>query len=172
MADADADVHEPDHPKPLQQPLDSQLLASLNAYLRTLTPQDILKWGLENLPNLYQTTAFGLTGLAQLDMLSRLTPNPPPLVFIDTLYHFQETLDLVEGVKKRYGRDVHVYKPEGFETTGDFEAKYGDRLWEMDETKYDYLVKVRSRKCTIGILIDHPLSSRLSQVEDHTEPSM
>ncbi|EJD01345.1 phosphoadenylyl-sulfate reductase [Fomitiporia mediterranea MF3/22] len=135
-------IAEPDHPKPLQHPIDSQLLESINAYLRTLSAQEILKWGLNNLPKLYQTTAFGLTGLVQLDMLSKLTSNSPPLIFIDTLYHFRETLDLVEEVKKRYGREVHVYKPEGCETTTEFEAKHGERLWERDETTYDYLVKV------------------------------
>ena len=91
-----ADVHEPDYPKPLRYPLEPEVLTNINTYLHTLTPQDILKWGLENLPDLYQTTAFGLTGLVQLDMLSKLTANPPPLIFIDTLYHFQETLELVE----------------------------------------------------------------------------
>ena len=139
-----AELHVPDHPKPLQFPIDPQLLTDLNTYLHTLSPEDILKWGLENLPNLYQTTAFGLTGLVQLDMLSRLTANPPPLIFIDTLYHFPETLELVEEVKRVYGREVHVFKPEGCETAKDFEERYGERLWETNEAKYDYLVKVCS----------------------------
>ncbi|OCB87517.1 phosphoadenylyl-sulfate reductase [Sanghuangporus baumii] len=118
-------IAEPDHPRPLQSPIDPQLLDRINGYLNSLSAQDILRWGLENLPNLYQTTAFGLTGLVQLDMLSKLTTSPPPLIFVDTLYHFKETLGLVEEVKKRYGRDVHVCKPEGCKTTADFEAKHG-----------------------------------------------
>ena len=97
----------------------------------------------EHVPGLYQTTAFGLTGLVAIDMLSKITQNPPPLIFVDTLYHFPETYELVEEVKKRYNRDVHVYKPEGCETVEDFEKKYGQKLWEADETTYDYLVKVR-----------------------------
>ncbi|PAV21055.1 Phosphoadenosine phosphosulfate reductase thioredoxin [Pyrrhoderma noxium] len=127
---------------PLQQPIDPDVLDNINSYLHTLTPEDILKWGMEHLPNLYQTTAFGLTGLVQLDMLSRLSAHPPPLIFIDTLYHFKETLELVEEVKKRYNRDVHVYKPEGCDSAASFEAKHGEKLWERDETFYDYLVKV------------------------------
>ena len=139
-----SNVAEPDHPRPLQSPIDPLLLERINEYLHTLSAQEILRWGLENLPNLYQTTAFGLTGLVQLDMLSKLATNPPPLIFVDTLYHFEETLDLVEEVKRRYGREVHVYKPEGCETTADFEAKHVERLWERDETTYDFLVKARS----------------------------
>ena len=74
---------------------------------------------------------------------SRLTPSPPPLIFLDTLYHFPETYALVEEVRRRYGVDVRVYKPEGCETAQDFEKKYGERLWERDEELYDYAVKVR-----------------------------
>ena len=131
-----------DLPKPLALPLSQSDLAKINAYLSPLTPEEILRWGIEYLPNLYQTTAFGLTGLVAIDMLSKITTSPPPLVFLDTLYHFQETYELVEEVKSRYGVPVHVYKPEGCETAQDFEAKFGERHWEVDEANYDYVVKV------------------------------
>lgn len=169
---------------PLQQPIDPDVLDNINSYLHTLTPEDILKWGMEHLPNLYQTTAFGLTGLVQLDMLSRLSAHPPPLIFIDTLYHFKETLELVEEVKKRYNRDVHVYKPEGCDSAASFEAKHGEKLWERDETFYDYLVKVwRFLRHIQGrsLLLfpfslwnlrylregSHTLLSRLNQLDEH-----
>ncbi|KZT71544.1 Phosphoadenosine phosphosulfate reductase thioredoxin [Daedalea quercina L-15889] len=127
---------------PLQLPLSKGELDRVNAYLSVLTPEEILRWAVDHLPGLYQTTAFGLTGLVAVDMLSKITPNPPPLIFIDTLYHFSETLELVEEVQKRYGVPIHVYKPEGCETVVDFEMRYGEKLWEMDETLYDYAVKV------------------------------
>lgn len=75
-------------------------------------------------------------------MLSKLTSNPPPLIFVDTLYHFKETLQLVEEVERKYGKKVIVYKPEDCETTEDFEKKHGQKLWERDEESYDYHVKV------------------------------
>ncbi|KAI0080867.1 phosphoadenylyl-sulfate reductase [Panus rudis PR-1116 ss-1] len=132
----------PTFPKPLNLPIPEEQLKEINEYLSTLTPEQILSWAVEHIPDLYQTTAFGLTGLVAIDMLSKITSNPPPLIFIDTLYHFPETLELVEEVKRRYGRDVHVYKPKDCETVQDFEKKYGEKLWERDETMYDYLVKV------------------------------
>jgi len=101
-----------------------------------------LRWGVDHLPNLYQTTAFGLTGLVGIDMLSKITNNPPPLIFLDTLYHFQETLDLVEEVRQRYQIPISVYKPDGCETVQDLEQKYGERAWETSEELYDYIVKV------------------------------
>jgi phosphoadenosine phosphosulfate reductase len=132
----------PSFSKPLQLPVSEETLAQVNTHLRTLSPSEILQWSIEHLPNLYQTTAFGLTGLAGLDMLSKLTSNPPPLIFVDTLYHFKETLQLVEEVERKYGKKVIVYKPEDCETTEDFEKKHGQKLWERDEESYDYHVKV------------------------------
>jgi len=132
----------PEFLKPLQLPLSEDELACVNAYLRDLTPEGILAWAVEHLPGLHQTTAFGLTGLVAIDMLSKITSTPPPLIFIDTLYHFSETYELVDDVKKMYSVPVHVYKPEGCESVEDFERKYGEKLWERDEQTYDYLVKV------------------------------
>jgi phosphoadenosine phosphosulfate reductase len=78
-------------------------------------------------------------------MLSRISPqrHPVPLIFIDTLYHFPETLSLLTDVERRYPTaEFHVYKPAGTSTVSDFVAKYGDGMWKTNETLYDYLVKV------------------------------
>lgn len=135
----------PEFSKPLSLPISPDDLTKINDYLKDLTPEQILTWAVDHIPSLYQTTAFGLTGLVAIDMLSKITSTPPPLIFIDTLYHFPETLELVERVKQKYGRDVSVYKPEGCSTAQEFESKYGEKLWETDETTYDYLVKVRTK---------------------------
>jgi len=117
-------------------------LDSINAELSTQSPQEILQWGLTHLHNLYQTTAFGVTGLAATDMLAKLSPDPPPLIFIDTLYHFPETLDLISEVREKYNSRVYIYKPEGCETVEAFESRHGENLWEIADVVYDYLVKV------------------------------
>jgi len=121
-------------------------LQFLNRQLQFLEPQDVLRWCITSLPQLYQTTAFGLTGLVTLDMLSKLkVPRPQmvDLIFIDTLHHFQETLELVDKVRERYPLvNVHVIKPAGVDTADEFAEKYGDKLWETNDSRYDYLVKV------------------------------
>lgn len=150
----------------LSTPLSSAQLEEINAHLSTLEPQEVLAWGLAHLPKLYQSTgvcflthqlsslahlfsppmlaAFGLTGLAGTDMLRKLTSSPPELIFIDTLYHFQETLDLKDEVRRRYGVKVNVYRPSGVNTAAEFEALYGERLWETNDAVYDYWAKVHS----------------------------
>ncbi|KAH8834122.1 hypothetical protein DL96DRAFT_481802 [Flagelloscypha sp. PMI_526] len=126
----------------LEFPLTPETLNSLNQELRELTPEEILAWAVERIPGLYQTTAFGLTGLVAIDMLSKITTSPPPLIFLDTLYHFSETYDLVEEVKRKYDTPLHVYKPHNCENVHDFERLHGEKLWERNEDLYDYLIKV------------------------------
>lgn len=130
---------------PLELPLSSETLTAINDHLRPLDPPEILEWALAHLPHLYQTTAFGLTGLVAIDMLSKIAPTQPPLIFIDTLYHFPETYALVAEVEKRYGFKVNVFRPDGCTTVADFENKWGEQFWERDEDTYDFAVKVSRR---------------------------
>ncbi|KAK0121596.1 hypothetical protein ONS95_009885 [Cadophora gregata] len=128
--------------------LTKQHLKFLNQTLNNLEPIDILRWAKITFPNLYQTTAFGVTGLVTLDMLSKLqveTPSAPSIdaIFLDTLYHFQETLDLVEQAKARYPNvHLHVYKPDGVSTAAEFEARHGKELWKTNADLYDWVAKV------------------------------
>lgn len=112
------------------------------------SPQQVLEWAKLTFPHLYQTTAFGLTGLTTIDMLykSRKDSEMVPLIFIDTLHHFPQTLDLLRRVEDRYyapaGQRVYIYKPQGCSSELEFAKKYGDFLWDRDEDRYDFLVKV------------------------------
>jgi 3'-phosphoadenosine 5'-phosphosulfate sulfotransferase (PAPS reductase)/FAD synthetase len=54
-----------------------------NEKLLNKTPQEIIDWAISEFPiGLFQTTAFGATGMASMDMLK----GKAPLIFIDTLY--------------------------------------------------------------------------------------
>lgn len=121
-------------------------LKYINAQLSKLEPVDVLKWCMTTFPRLFQTSAFGLTGLAIMDMVSKLDTVIKPdidLIFLDTLYHFKETLELVVRVREQYPHlKIHVYKPAGCDTTADFEAKHGERLWETNDELYDAVAKV------------------------------
>ncbi|KAK4155166.1 hypothetical protein C8A00DRAFT_32059 [Chaetomidium leptoderma] len=117
----------------------------LNKQLESLHPMDILRFCKIFFPNLYQSTAFGLTGLVTVDMLSKLDAESPQaidLIFLDTLYHFQETYDLVERVKARYNVHVHVFKPADVDNVGQFEELYGEKLYDMSAELYDWIAKV------------------------------
>ncbi|ESZ90375.1 putative Phosphoadenosine phosphosulfate reductase [Sclerotinia borealis F-4128] len=123
-------------------------LKFINSTLNNLQPMEILRWAKMTFPNLYQTTAFGVTGLVTLDMLSKIQKETPELpsidaIFLDTLYHFNETLELVEKTKNKYPNvNLHVYKPEGCSTVGEFEGKHGNELWKVNADLYDWVAKV------------------------------
>lgn len=122
-------------------------LDKLNAELDGKSPQEILVWAIDNVEGLFQTTAFGLTGLAALDMISKISLEREeihmvPLIFLDTLHHFPETITLAQTASDTYLAPLHTYRPPSVSTPDEFAAKYGDNLWETDEASYDYLVKV------------------------------
>ncbi|AEO54926.1 hypothetical protein MYCTH_2298133 [Thermothelomyces thermophilus ATCC 42464] len=122
-------------------------LKHLNKQLESLHPMEILRFCKIFFPNLYQSTAFGLTGLVTVDMLSKIDaesadPQPVDLIFLDTLYHFKETYELVERVKQRYNVKVHVFKPADVSTVEEFEKLYGEKLYEESSELYDWIAKV------------------------------
>jgi phosphoadenosine phosphosulfate reductase len=133
-----------------------------NDQLRTKTPSEIILWAIKEFTpgSLFQTTAFGATGMVIRDMIYKVQhgecgKDQIPLIFIDTLYRmgasidsanffsdFKETLDLVERVKSKYDNiPVNIFKPDGCETVQDFESKFGQKLWEIDGDKYEYVTK-------------------------------
>ncbi|KAI9904214.1 hypothetical protein N3K66_000743 [Trichothecium roseum] len=120
----------------------------LNNQLEHMHPMDILRFCKIMFPNLYQSTAFGLTGLVTMDMLSKIqTENPESksvdLFFLDTLYHFKETYDLIDRVRARYPNvPVHIFKPDGANTTKELEDTYGEELYKVAPDMYDWIVKV------------------------------
>ncbi|CAO3598888.1 unnamed protein product [Absidia cylindrospora] len=127
--------------------LSKEYLESINEYLWTLSPTEIITWAIDHLPNLYQTTAFGLTGLVTVDMINKISiereqPHLVPLIFLDTMYHFDETLDLAQRCQETYNVPLRVFKPMDVSTTDEFEREHGVELWKVDEDTYDYLVKV------------------------------
>ncbi|KAI8904789.1 phosphoadenosine phosphosulfate reductase [Gorgonomyces haynaldii] len=117
--------------------IEQSFLDTFNPLLSEKTPHEILEWAVETFgKSLYQTTALGLTGMVTMDLLK----GKVPVIFIDTLYHFPETYELLQKSHEKYGFELIVMKPKGFETREQFEAEFG-KLYETDPTKYDYLVK-------------------------------
>lgn len=127
-------------------------LRHLNQQLERMSVPDRLRFVKVLFPNLYQSTAFGLSGLVTIDMLSKLQAEDPhsnaiDLVFLDTLFHFQETYELVDRVKAKYPNlRIHVYRPDGADTVAEFEERYGERLYETSAELYDWIAKVEPQQ--------------------------
>lgn len=130
--------------QPVIQP-ESLDLKKLNQKFENLHPRDILAWCVANISQgLVQTSAFSVDDMLITDLLYReLQPeNPVPVLFLDTLHHFPQTLELVAQVKELYHLNLKVYKIKGVNSRKAFAKKYGEALWEADITKFHQLTKV------------------------------
>lgn len=130
--------------EPLTRPATLDL-KKLNQKFEKLHPREILMWCTTNLPTgLVQTSAFNVDDLVITDLLYRdLKPaHPVPVLFLDTLHHFPQTLDLVAKAKAIYGLNLKVYKTPKLKTRKDFTAKYGEALWDKDIAKFHEITKI------------------------------
>lgn len=141
------------------------------------SPRAILKWAIERYPGeqLGVLSAFGLGSVMINHWLWELGARVPTY-FIDTLYHFPETLEHVERVRERYDLDLRIIRPA--ESREEFEAIYGPNLWERDLDQFHYLTKVKPLQealCGIRALItgrrrdQSPTRAQLAIVE-HGRP--
>lgn len=121
--------------------LNPSSVAETAAGLEGKHPREILAWTFRNLSDVVVTTAWQPGGIVILDLLHELGLRPP-VIFIDTLFQFPETLELAETLRGRYDLDLRVYKPEGLETESDFAAKFGEALWDRDLDLYQEVTKV------------------------------
>ncbi|WP_071515229.1 phosphoadenosine phosphosulfate reductase [Geitlerinema sp. PCC 9228] len=120
-------------------------LDELNQRFENAHPREILAWCVENIPTgLVQTSAFNIDDMVITDLLYRkLSPqNPVPVIFLDTLHHFPETLELVERAKEQYNLNLQVYKTPDVNNREEFAAKHGEALWEKDVQQFHHLTKI------------------------------
>lgn len=91
-------------------------------------PRELLKWAHDLLgPRLMISTAFGKSGMSILHMLQDLELDLP-IYFVDTGFHFQETLDYIDTLESAWGIKIQLQRPKLF---GDeFKERFGEKLYE------------------------------------------
>ena len=95
--------------------------------LESATPQEILRWAADQWGAKFTlATAFGPEGMCLIHMLAEVAPQTP-IFNLDTGYQFDETLELRERVKARYGIEIALERPEL--SVAEYEAKHGGPLY-------------------------------------------
>ena len=117
----------------------------LNQHFESKSAEEILCWCSMTFPNLIQSTSFGPTGMVTIDLLNKMELNLPVL-FIDTLHHFPESLEHAEITRKHYNLDMRVYRSKEASSQAEFEEKHGKEVWKLEPERYDRLVKVEPQK--------------------------
>ena len=82
--------------------VDKKFLAKANEKLKDKDVISILKWAKKTYgAEVAMTTAFGYSGMALLDHVMKVMPDMK-IYFIDTGFHFKETLDFCDQIKKEW----------------------------------------------------------------------
>jgi len=108
--------------------LDEYEAGQLALELDFATPQEVLGWALERWGNsVALCTSFQAEGMALLDMAWRIDPNVRVFT-VDTGRLPQETYEVMEAVRARYGIPVEVFFPEASQVEA-MVGKYGPDLF-------------------------------------------
>lgn len=114
------------------------------------SPSDILRWTFETFGDrVALSTAFGPSGVALMHLAARVNPGVR-VFFIDTGFHFDETLEMIERVQQRLAIDVEIIRPEL--TVAEQAARYGDELYVIDSDRCCAMRKVEpTRRMLSGL---------------------
>jgi len=143
--------HETDTPSsPSSVFKDMEYLHSLNHLLTQKPLEEVLLWCYRSLPGLFQVTSFGSTGMVIIHALHKLNIKIPT-IFLDTLYHFEETLEHARQVEKQYEMEVYWYHCKLAATREEFERVFMSKnMWVEDPAKYEQLTKVEPLERALG----------------------
>jgi phosphoadenosine phosphosulfate reductase len=120
-------VEPPELPVPQ---LHDEELAELNIEFERLPAPKIIQWAVDTFsPHL--CLAASMHDAVLIDLATRVDPGIE-VVFIDTGYHFPETLETVEVVRKRYGLNLRMMTV----------APHDEELWKLDPEGCCSAVKV------------------------------
>lgn len=114
-------------------------LKSVNSSLENKTPQDIIRWVVENFRREEFALACSFAELTLLDILIKIKPDAR-VFYIDTGFLFKETLECVEKAEGKYGIMVERITPSL--SREEIEKKYGAELWKKDPDRCCALLKV------------------------------
>jgi phosphoadenosine phosphosulfate reductase len=105
-------------------------LAQLSAAFETASAGRIISWAVETFGSRLSLSA-SMTDAVLIDLATRADPGIEVL-FIDTGYHFPETLETVEAVRRHYGLNLRIMTV----------ARQEEELWKVDPENCCSAVKV------------------------------
>ncbi len=113
----------------------------LNAVFESASPQDILRWAWETFaPDVACTSSFQTQSVPLLHIVAQVCPEMPVL-FIDTGFHFPETLTFRDTLQARFGLNVRILRPTV--TQSELLQQYGDALYGRDPDLCCFIHKVQ-----------------------------
>ena len=146
--------------------------------LEDAAPQTILGWACETIEKLAVATSFQGSGMVILHLMKALRPDVPVL-FLNTGFHFEDTLEFKEKVTEMWDLNLVELRGEHESPQGQAEL-YGPALYRRDPDKCCFINKVEPLQKALenfdgwisGIRRDQsPLRAHTPIVEAQTLPS-
>jgi phosphoadenosine phosphosulfate reductase len=90
-------------------------LEALNSQFETASPEEILKWAVEQFGDrVVLSSSFQTQSVALLHLVSKAVPQLR-VIFVDTGYHFPETLQYRDQLAEQFGLNIVTVSAEGSE---------------------------------------------------------
>jgi phosphoadenosine phosphosulfate reductase len=122
--------------------IDDVDVLELNQRFESARPEEIVGWALEDsrLDRIALASAFQAEGTCVMHMATRIRPDVP-ILFLETGFHFAETLAFKEQLTDAL--DLNVIELVGEHTVESQDRVHGPRLYERDPTLCCEINKVR-----------------------------
>lgn len=109
--------------------------------LERATPNDIVSWAAATIPRLAVATSFQSSGLVILDMIRNTRPDVPVL-FLDTGFHFSETIAFKERMRALW--NLNIVELHGEHGSPDKQEElHGSELYRRDPDRCCNINKVQ-----------------------------
>jgi phosphoadenosine phosphosulfate reductase len=121
--------------------LSDEELTALNERFESSHPSQIVAWALDGsgLEPIALASAFQAEGTCVMHMATQVRPDVP-ILFLETGFHFDETLEFKRTLTERL--DLNVVDLTGEYTVESQEAAFGPRLYERDPDRCCQINKV------------------------------
>ena len=142
--------------------------------MEAATPNVIVAWAVETFSaNVALSSSFQMQSLPLLHIVSQVAPQLPVL-FLDTGYHFPETLTFRDQIVQAWGLNLKIVRAAV--SHGEFIVRYGDALFRQNPDLCCYINKVEPMQRALaglqawisGIRRDQSPSRKNAQVVEQT----
>lgn len=117
---------------------------------------EVLKWAINAYaPKIALASSFGAEDVILIDMMVKINKEKAKIFTLDTGRLNQETYDVMDAIRKKYGIQIEVYFPEQRETEEMVKIKGMNLMYES----------VENRKLCCEIRKVHPLNRALSKLD-------
>jgi phosphoadenosine phosphosulfate reductase len=124
--------------------LTAQQLDQLNKTFETAHPEEILSWAVKTFwPDIAASSSFQTQGVPLLHLLASVKPDLP-IIFLDTGYHFPQTLAFRDQLAREWGLNVQIVRATV--SRDSLRQQYGDEPYRHNPDLCCYVNKVEPMK--------------------------